>query len=236
MAPATLGGLLARDPRRPDSVRTPPAGLRDDLWQQLVFAHHTPVVRGLDDQPVFHHAFPSLALGESAATTLPLLAMVASLTSGSQPPGLERDRPTWRSRGIQSTRDCLAHRSWRKWMTVDRFAHPALVVVDMQNDFLRVGAPLEVPEARATIPVHQSLLGACREMGIPVIYTKFVAGPEPILLWEWSPVHAPPVCSCWRGVQRYYPDVARELDCSNIIEELYPDLGEPIVEKFGYGA
>jgi nicotinamidase-related amidase len=33
-------------------------------------------------------------------------------------------------------------------MSIDRFANPALVVVDMQNDFVRVGAPLEVPEAR----------------------------------------------------------------------------------------
>jgi len=121
-------------------------------------------------------------------------------------------------------------------MTIDTFAQPALLVVDMQNDFVRVGAPLEVPEARATIPVHQMLLGACRELHIPVIYTKFVAGPEPILLWEWSPVHAPPVCSCWKGFERYYPDVARELDCADIIDELCPKPGEPIVEKFGYGA
>jgi len=77
-------------------------------------------------------------------------------------------------------------------MAVDRFTRPALLVVGMQNDFVRVGAPLEVPEARDTITVHQSLLAPFREMGIPVIYTKFVAGPEPILLWEWSPVHAPP--------------------------------------------
>jgi len=121
-------------------------------------------------------------------------------------------------------------------MAIDRFAHPALLVVDMQNDFVRVGAPLEVPEARATIPVLQTLLAACREIRIPVIYTKFVAGPEPILLWEWSPVHAPPVCSCWKGVERRYEDVAGDLDCSDIIEELYPEPGEPIVEKFGYGA
>jgi len=47
----------------------------------------------------------------------------------------------------------------------------------MQNDFVRVGALLEVPEARATIPRHE-LLSACREMHIPVIYTKFVAGEE----------------------------------------------------------
>jgi nicotinamidase-related amidase len=121
-------------------------------------------------------------------------------------------------------------------MTIDRFAHPALLVVDMQNDFVRVGAPLEVPESRATIPVHQTLLSACREMRIPVIYTKFVAGPDPILLWEWSPVHAPPVCSCWKGVKRSYEDAAGELDCSDIIVELYPEPGEPIVEKVGCGA
>ena len=81
-------------------------------------------------------------------------------------------------------------------MTLDRLAHPALVIVDMQNDFVRVGAPLEVPESRPTIPVHQRLLAACRERGIPVIYTKFVAGPERTLVWEWSPVLAPPVCCC----------------------------------------
>ena len=121
-------------------------------------------------------------------------------------------------------------------MTVDRFANPALVVVDMQNDFVRVGAPLEVPDARATIPVHQTLLGACRELDVPVIYTKFVAGPEPILLWEWSPVCAPPICCCWPGFRRYYPDVAKELDCADVIEELSPRPGDPIVEKVGYGA
>ena len=52
-------------------------------------------------------------------------------------------------------------------MELDRFSRPALVVVDMQNDFVRVGAPLEVPEARPTIPVHQALLRACRQRGVP---------------------------------------------------------------------
>ncbi len=121
-------------------------------------------------------------------------------------------------------------------MTIDRYANPALLVVDMQNDFVRVGAPLEVPESRRTIRVQQELLAACRELYIPVVYTKFVAGPERILLWEWSPVHAPPVCCCWKGFVRHYADVARDLDCSDVIDELYPEPGEPIVEKFGYGA
>jgi nicotinamidase-related amidase len=41
----------------------------------------------------------------------------------------------------------------------------ALIVVDMQNDFVRVGAPLEVPDARETIDVHLELLGWFRAQG-----------------------------------------------------------------------
>ena len=114
-------------------------------------------------------------------------------------------------------------------MTIGQLPHPALVVVDMQNDFVRIGAPLEVPESRPTIPVHQSLLAACRERNVPVIYTKFVAGPERTPVWEWSPVLAPPVCSCWKGVLRHYADVGKELDCSDIIDEIYPEPGDPVV-------
>src|SRR5262249_492584 len=75
----------------------------------------------------------------------------------------------------------------RSSMAIDRFSRPALIIVDMQNDFVRVGAPLEVPEARPTIAVHQTLLATCRARSIPVIYTKFLAGPEWTPIWEWSP-------------------------------------------------
>jgi len=121
-------------------------------------------------------------------------------------------------------------------MTLDRLVCPALVVVDMQNDFVRVGAPLEVPTARDTIPVHRRLLEFCRGRRIPVLYTKFIAGPRRTLIWEWSPVLAPPTCCCWKGHRRYYEDVARELDCSDVIDEIYPVPDEPVIEKFGYGA
>jgi nicotinamidase-related amidase len=121
-------------------------------------------------------------------------------------------------------------------MTLDRFANPALVVVDMQNDFVRVGAPLEVPEARETIPVHQDLIAFCRQRAIPIVYTKFVAGPGRTLIWEWSPMLAPPIRCCWPGHRRSYDDVGKTLDCADIIEELCPQPGDSIVEKFGYGA
>ena len=119
---------------------------------------------------------------------------------------------------------------------VEHLVQPALVIVDMQNDFVRVGAPLEVPQARETITIHQELIAFCREKGLPVIYTKFLAGPEPTLIWKWSPMLAPPVCCCWKGHSRRYEDAEKELDCSDIIEEIYPEPEDPIVEKFGYGA
>lgn len=113
---------------------------------------------------------------------------------------------------------------------------PALVVVDMQNDFVRVGAPAEVPDARRTIPANRRLVDAFRAAGRPVVFTKFIAGPERTLMWNWSPVIAPPTCCCWPDVRRSYGDAEGELDCTAVIEELAPLPGEPQVEKYGYNA
>jgi nicotinamidase-related amidase len=121
-------------------------------------------------------------------------------------------------------------------MASDQFSRAAVVVVDMQNDFVRVGAPLEVPESRPTIAVHQALLAAARQHKVPVIYTKFIAGPERTPTWQFSPQCEPPVCCCWKGFKRFYKDVGKELDGSDIIDELYPEPGDPIVDKFWYGA
>ena len=44
------------------------------------------------------------------------------------------------------------------------------------------------------------------------------------------------MCCCWKGFRRYYEDVGKERDCSDIIDEIYPEPGDPIVDKFGYGA
>jgi nicotinamidase-related amidase len=50
----------------------------------------------------------------------------------------------------------------------------AMIVVDMQNDFVAPGAPMEVPAGRAMVPTLQRALACCREHGIPVIYTAHV--------------------------------------------------------------
>lgn len=113
---------------------------------------------------------------------------------------------------------------------------PALLIVDMQNDFVRKGAPLEVPDARATIPANRALIAAFRDRGLPVVYTKFLAGQEYTLLWEWSPQCRPPTKCCWKGHRRRYADATGDLDCADVVEELYPLTGEDIVEKHGYGS
>ena len=111
----------------------------------------------------------------------------------------------------------------------------ALVVVDMQNDFVREGAPQEVPAARDTVPVISSLLEAYRAAGRPVMYTRFTAGPKPTLLWRWSPECGPEQRSCWPGEERRYADRPEALEGHAVIDELSPRMGEPVIDKYGYG-
>ena len=47
-----------------------------------------------------------------------------------------------------------------------------LLVIDMQNDFVREGAVLEVEEARNQIPRIRRLIDTCHSLGVPVIYTQ----------------------------------------------------------------
>ncbi len=113
--------------------------------------------------------------------------------------------------------------------------HQALLVVDMQNDFVRPGAPQEVPDARTTIPVIATLLDAFRAARRPVIFTRFSAGPQRTLLWSWSPQCGPELRSCWPGVIRRYDD-GRELAGHDVVPELEPLEDEPLVDKYGYGS
>jgi nicotinamidase-related amidase len=121
-------------------------------------------------------------------------------------------------------------------MAPDRIENAALVVVDMQNDFVRRGAPLEVPDARETIEPHRRLLDAFRARGRLIVYTRFLSRSEPNLLWNWSPQCKPPTRCCWKGHRRAYDDVGAELECTDVIDELAPRPGDVIVDKYGYGA
>lgn len=118
----------------------------------------------------------------------------------------------------------------------DRVRNPALVIVDMQNDFVREGAPLEVPDARATIDAHRRLIAAFRARRLPVVFTKFQSRKTQNLLWLWSPQCHPETRCCWPGNMRHYSDIGASRDCTAVIDELTPAPDDLIVEKYGYGA
>ena len=100
----------------------------------------------------------------------------------------------------------------------EHWRNSALIIVDMQNDFVRVGAPLEVPEARETIRNHQLLIEAFRKRNLPIVYTKFLSYPHYYLLWDWSPQCAPPTKCCWKGHERYYSDIGEKRQCTEVVD------------------
>jgi nicotinamidase-related amidase len=112
----------------------------------------------------------------------------------------------------------------------------AFLIVDLQNDFVRQGAPLEVPDARKTLAPVNEIAALFRRHGRPVVFTRFVAGPEPSLLWNWSPQLREPVNCCRIGHRRRYEDIGAERECIAVVDELAPQPGDITVDKYWYGA
>ncbi len=117
-----------------------------------------------------------------------------------------------------------------------RLATAAFVIVDMQNDFVRAGAPLEVEDARKTIGPITEITRLFRTSRRPIVYTRFVTGPTETLLWTWSPQIRPPVCCCRVGMRRRYADIGAERECTAVVDELPVVPGDYVVDKYGYGA
>jgi nicotinamidase-related amidase len=55
------------------------------------------------------------------------------------------------------------------WLPADR---TAVIIVDMQNDFVKPGGALVVPDAAATVPNIQQLLSSARDHHLRVAYTQ----------------------------------------------------------------
>ena len=97
-------------------------------------------------------------------------------------------------------------------------AKTALIVVDMQNDFVKEGGALIVPDAEATLPQIKSLLDLAREVGMKVVYSQDTHGegdPE----WEIWPEHVREGSWGWQ-----------------IVEELAPREDEVVIRKVRYDA
>ena len=92
----------------------------------------------------------------------------------------------------------------------------ALVIVDMQNDFVRDDGSLFVPKASDTIKNIKSLIDRARSKNVKVIFTQdtHLEGDKE---WEIWPVH------CKKGTKGWM-----------IIDELKPDEKDLVIEKNRY--
>lgn len=92
----------------------------------------------------------------------------------------------------------------------------ALIVVDMQNDFVKPGGALVVPGAAETIPAIQRLLGLARGHGLAVFFTQDTHEPGDIEFPIWGE-HVLRGSWGWR-----------------LVDEITPLPGERVVEKLRY--
>jgi len=97
-------------------------------------------------------------------------------------------------------------------------ATTAVVVIDMQNDFVKAGGSLQVPDAQGTIKAIQGLIERARESGARVVYSQDTHG------------EGDPEFDIW-------PEHAREGTWGwQIVDELTPAPGETVIRKPRYDA
>lgn len=104
-------------------------------------------------------------------------------------------------------------------------ARTAMIVVDMQNDFVATGAPMETPAARAIVPRLAEALTMCREAGTRVIYTAHVHRRDGSDMGLFDDMH-PPIAT-----RDALVDGTPGVD---IYPELAPLAGEHVIKKHRY--
>ncbi|WP_028933298.1 cysteine hydrolase family protein [Pseudonocardia spinosispora] len=93
-------------------------------------------------------------------------------------------------------------------------AHTALIVIDMQHDFLAPGAALESPEGREMLPTLNGVVADCRRLGVPVIFTAHVHRADGSDMGRYADLY-PPIAQRVALIDgqpgaELYGDVARE--------------------------
>jgi nicotinamidase-related amidase len=118
--------------------------------------------------------------------------------------------------------------------------HCALLIIDMQRDFLEPGGFGEmlgndVSRLRRTIEPNRKLLSAWRSKGLPVLHTREGHRPDLFDLPPAKKIRGRSKLSIGdRGPMGRI--LVRGEPGHDIIPELYPEPGEPIVDKPGKGA
>jgi len=101
----------------------------------------------------------------------------------------------------------------------------AMIVVDMQNDFVAPGAPMETPAARRVVPKIAEALNFCRDVGIKIIYTAHVHRRDGCDMGLFDDLH-PPIAN-----RDALVDGTSGVE---IYPELRPQPGEHVIKKHRY--
>jgi nicotinamidase-related amidase len=126
--------------------------------------------------------------------------------------------------------------------TFERLLRPergrtALLVVDMQRGFLDPGAALEVPEARAIVPVVADLIARFRGSRLPVVFSQFVYSPAaPLLVGDLHPEHRPTAPGAVTGFGRPSSSCLEGDPSVEVVAALAPTPDELAVRKHWYDA
>jgi nicotinamidase-related amidase len=114
-------------------------------------------------------------------------------------------------------------------MRVDKIdpSRTVMIVVDMQNDFVAAGAPIETPAARAMVPKLAEALALCRGVGVRVIYTAHVHRRDGCDMGLFDDIH--PVIESRAALVDGTVGVEIYLD-------LAPCAGEHVIKKHRYSA
>lgn len=99
-------------------------------------------------------------------------------------------------------------------------SHPALLIIDMQNDFVRPGAPLQVAGVPSIIPMVIVLLTLFREKGLPVFHVLRVHRASGV-----------DVEITRREIFSKNPFAVESTPGAEVIPELAPTMGEHVVKK-----
>ncbi|MDH5715707.1 MAG: cysteine hydrolase [Candidatus Aminicenantes bacterium] len=99
---------------------------------------------------------------------------------------------------------------------VAKIGKRALLIIDMLNDFILPGSPLEVPQARSIIPHIKRELNNARREGIPVIYLcdQHQADDPEFQVWP--------------------PHAVKGTEGAEVVSELKPQPGDYIIVKTSY--
>jgi biuret amidohydrolase len=117
----------------------------------------------------------------------------------------------------------------------------SILVIDMQVDFLAPGGWAEMAGAdlnvmRAPIPNHQKVLAAARKSGFSIIYTREGHRPDGSDLTEVKLFRSRLIGAGIGDNSRLGRNLVRGEPGWEIVPELAPHPGEPIIDKPGSGA